>query len=599
MKRKLSALLAFVMLLTGCAGQNTAVENSLGGSSAVTSTTAATSEAFGEETTPPATTTATAGGGAPEQAPTETTEPPAPAETTAAETTSAVTTAQTSAATEAPAVTTTQQTTTTAPATTTTTAATTTTAQTIPSQPTVITGRISSEEQLEGELAILKKGELLFAGKTDEGYYPATAPWLSKLDGGSVLALLYTCDEPTHNNWGILGWGATVKGSYVNGDGVNAAAFQPERTRLLVYSAEDIAEMFGASDISDVENINLGAWCGGRIAGLYLLQGSDAAELIAYEQTVELSRQIVHTYSGKLSNENATAEAAELYSYLRSAYGDCCITGQMESTWMGSPDYEMDYIKGITGKLPAIRGLDFMHNDFNGVAERAEKWWNDGGIVTICWHTGADFASGYNECLADDINWAEAFTEGTDTYNRLIAGMDRAVPSLQRLEDAGVPVLWRPFHEIDGGWFWWSKGGPENFVKLWQMMYTRYTDYWGLDNLIWVLGYSSNMASDRQDWYPGDEYVDLMGADSYTVGANGELYSRCTEIAPEGMPIVYHECANIPTEEELQAAKAEWTYFMVWHTTSLTDTSLNSEKNLKKIYNSDYFITLDELPDFH
>ena len=74
-----------------------------------------------------------------------------------------------------------------------------------------------------------------------------------------------------------------------------------------------------------------------------------------------------------LSNPNATEEAKALYEYLCSLSGTAVLSGQMESTWMGSPDYEMDYIFEKTGKYPAIRGLDYMHDDFNGVNERAKN----------------------------------------------------------------------------------------------------------------------------------------------------------------------------------------------------------------------------------
>ena len=74
-----------------------------------------------------------------------------------------------------------------------------------------------------------------------------------------------------------------------------------------------------------------------------------------------------------LSNENADACAKALYGYICKTYGNKIISGQQESTWMGSEDYEFDYINSKTGKLPAIRGLDFMDDDFSGVVSRAEK----------------------------------------------------------------------------------------------------------------------------------------------------------------------------------------------------------------------------------
>ena len=100
------------------------------------------------------------------------------------------------------------------------------------------------------------------------------------------------------------------------------------------------------------------------------------------------------------------------------------------------------------------------------------------------------------------------------------------------------------------------------------------------------------------EWYPGDAYVDLLGADSYAEGAEAGLYEESVEVAPEGMPIVFHECGRIPTEEELKEAEAAWLFFMVWHTSWLTEEENQPLDALYQIYNSDYFITLDELPDF-
>ena len=92
-----------------------------------------------------------------------------------------------------------------------------------------------------------------------------------------------------------------------------------------------------------------------------------------------------------LSNPNADETTKSVYKYLCSLNGETTLSAQQESTWMGSADYEMDYIFAHTGKLPAMRGLDYMHDDFAGVNKRAAQWWQQGGLVTICWHTGADF----------------------------------------------------------------------------------------------------------------------------------------------------------------------------------------------------------------
>ena len=293
-----------------------------------------------------------------------------------------------------------------------------------------------------------------------------------------------------------------------------------------------------------------------------------------------------------LSNPNATAEAEKLYGYLCSLSGTAVLSGQMESTWMGSPDYEMDYIFETTGKYPAIRGLDYMHDDFAGVNERAKKWWSEGGIVTIMWHTGCDFYGEWADALADEIaDWDATLTPGTPEYEAFIAGMDKAAEALLELQEAGVPVIWRPFHEFDGRWFWWGKGGSENFIKLWQLMYDRYTNHWGLNNLIWVLPYSGNGKA-YGNWYPGDEYCDILGADSYDGGVQNRLYKLLTMVSDDGKPYCFHECGTNPTAEELQTTP--WVWFMTWHTDHITKN--NAPDDPKELYNSDYVITKDELP---
>ncbi len=461
-----------------------------------------------------------------------------------------------------------------------------------PRQAPAVRNAISEEEKTAAIQAILDKGEFLFKGALGQRYTCMNLKWLKESAPTDVLALLWACDDVTHGGWGVLGVESSGKQLEIK-----AASDQPDKVRLRIIPIQELMDLTGAATPADLRGLSIGAWNGGRIAGLYYLAGDVAQELMTYQAQVEEAEQIIHTYTGELSNPNAIENAKKLYEYLKEINGQVCLAGQMESTWMGSPDYEVNFIEKHTGKLPALRGLDFMHNDFNGVTNRAIAWWEKGGIPSICWHTGSDFASGYNESKDHNLNWEEALTPGTADYNKLLKAMDRAVPYLQKLEDAGVPVLWRPFHELDGGWFWWSKGGSDSFVKLWQLMYSRYTDYWGLDNLIWVLGYSGN-GGDMASWYPGDSYVDVLGADSYTPGANGHLYAECLTVAPEGMPIVFHECGAIPTQEQMQQAAAPWALFMVWHTDYLTDGKSNTKDSLKAIYNSDYFITLDELPEF-
>lgn len=291
-----------------------------------------------------------------------------------------------------------------------------------------------------------------------------------------------------------------------------------------------------------------------------------------------------------LSNPNANATTKKVFNYLCQNFGQNILSCQQESTWMGTPDYEINYIKNTTGKLPAIRGLDFMNNDFDGVTQRAIEWWNKGGLVTIMWHTGV-YGSGYTECLNDNPNFSKLLTKGTAEYNAMIASWDQAAAALSELQDAGVTVIWRPFHEFDGQWFWWGKGGSQNFIKLWQMMYDRFTNVHGLNNLIWVLGYSGEV---KDGWYPGDDYCDIIGSDTYDNSTNKNGWDRLLSVSQNKL-LTFHECGKVPSVENFVNDGTMWSWFMIWHTDYITS---NSKTTLKSVYNHELVITLDELPAF-
>ena len=308
--------------------------------------------------------------------------------------------------------------------------------------------------------------------------------------------------------------------------------------------------------------------------------------------SLTVSENINREYT--LSNPNADKTATAVYGYLTSLYGKQVLSAQQESTWMGSDNYEFDYIQSASSKLPAIRGFDYMNDDFEGVNKRALEWWQSGGLVTICWHTGSNFSGEWNDAQNTEIaDWDKALTEGTDEYNALISGMDKGAAALSELQKQGVTVLWRPFHEFDGKWFWWGKGGEENFKKLWRIMYERYTNDWKLNNLIWVLGYSHN-GIDCKSWYVGNKYCDIIGADSYDGGAQPGLFTQLIKINSDNKPKCFHECGKNPDENELNSTR--WLWFMTWHTEYLTDN--NDTTSLNKLYNSELVITLDELPNF-
>ena len=107
-------------------------------------------------------------------------------------------------------------------------------------------------------------------------------------------------------------------------------------------------------------------------------------------------------------------------------------------------------------------------------------------------------------------------TPGTETYTRWARQADVIAGFLTQLKDAHIPVLWRPYHEMNGDWFWWGKrGGPNGYAALYRQMYDRFVHVHHLDNLLWV--WNANAPAPHilpyPECYPGHEYVDVLATD--------------------------------------------------------------------------------------
>lgn len=159
-----------------------------------------------------------------------------------------------------------------------------------------------------------------------------------------------------------------------------------------------------------------------------------------------------------------------------------------------------------------------------------------------------------------EFDATNATVEGTWENKVFTEDLKNAAAYLKLLRDADIPVLWRPFHEAAGGWFWWGKDAA-NFKSLWIAMF-NYFKTEGLDNLIWVWTTEGNDA----DWYPGDQYVDIVGRDVYNK-ETADCVSEYTSIAENyGNKIVsLSECGTVGLISEQWASGARWSWFMPWY----------------------------------
>ncbi len=331
---------------------------------------------------------------------------------------------------------------------------------------------------------------------------------------------------------------------------------------------------------------------------------------------------------GDTVSENTNEKTQQLYTWLLKNYGKNMVSAQQ----MGNKYQEEDIVYYmLTGDLPAIKGFDFISTTTADDAESRSEWtqmaidWHtkSNGIVAFCWHwnvprdvdqdpesTAKQF---YSEKIAN-FDLKNAVTPGTKEYEVVIHDIDLVAIELQKLEEAGVPVLWRPLHEASGAWFWWGVANPEiakgeYYQKLWYMIYDRLENYHKLTNLIWVWNGQNKHTKVHPNTY------DISGIDVYPTTEDHSIqeqsYNNLLKITDEGKMLALTEVGYIPDPDEFIANidNVKWLMYMPWNGEFISDKSnlygipeLNtermSEEFLKKVMAHENVITWSELPDW-
>ena len=306
---------------------------------------------------------------------------------------------------------------------------------------------------------------------------------------------------------------------------------------------------------------------------------------------------------------NPSAATTDLYRFLSKTYGKVILSGQYGG------DVEFNRIKSVSGRTPLIRGFDLIeyspsrvaHGSTSTETEKAIAWHAQNGIVTFAWHwnapkdlidqPGKEWWRGfYTEATTFDVTKAMNNT-ASEEYTLIIRDIDAIAIQLKKLKDANVPVLWRPLHEAEGAWFWWGAKGPEPCKWLWKLAFDRLVNYHQLDNLIWV--WTSTASAAAVDWYPGDNYVDIIGADIYlpagTYTSNFIMFDNLASIFGGKKIITLSENGPMPDPERLFLERAAWNWFCTWGGSFITDGLSNSAAHINTVFNHEYVITLDEL----
>ena len=314
-----------------------------------------------------------------------------------------------------------------------------------------------------------------------------------------------------------------------------------------------------------------------------------------------------------LVDRRATAGARALHSYLIDLYGQKTLSGQHEEA-------DAKYLRDTIGKSPAILGSDLIEyspsrvangSKPEGTTERLIQSARKGQIITLAWHWNAPkdlinqekfvkpngqtvnalwWRGFYTEATTFDVQKALANPQSQD-YKLLLRDIDVIARELKKLNAAGVPVLWRPLHEAEGGWFWWGAKGPEPLKKLWRLMFERLTNHHKLHNLIWVFTGTPNMA-----WYPGDDVVDIIGVDAYPSDVGDPLGSTWDALKQQfdGKKLLaLSEFGGVPDVHKARRYGVRWSYFMSW-TSELGPRKMPPEV-LDRIYKSPAVLNQSDL----
>jgi mannan endo-1,4-beta-mannosidase len=309
----------------------------------------------------------------------------------------------------------------------------------------------------------------------------------------------------------------------------------------------------------------------------------------------------------------ASMQALKVYKFLRDNYGIRTISATMANVSFNTN--EAQWVYKHTGHWPAMNCIDFIHmgEPFANYTDmtQMQDWWDNNGIILACWHWRVPIAQGseVREFYSKDNNFnpANAVIPGTWENDFIEADIENLAVLLKQFKDAGIPVIWRPFHEAAGGWFWWGNGSGATYVQLWQWMFNKLVKEHKLNNLIWVWTTENN----DDTWYPGDDYVDIIGRDIYNQASTTMLASEFSSIQRRfpNKIVTLSECGSVATINNQWQAGARWSWFMPWYDAGRTRSVVSNEFNgtnhqhaniawWNAAFSNRYVLTRDDLPDW-
>ncbi|MEO6917125.1 MAG: glycosyl hydrolase [Chitinophagaceae bacterium] len=250
-------------------------------------------------------------------------------------------------------------------------------------------------------------------------------------------------------------------------------------------------------------------------------------------------------------DRNATAETKALFRNLKKLSVDHTLFGHQHAIeyghgWAG--DLDRSDVKSVTGSHPGVIGVDL--SGFTGQSpERIEKaktevkksvtdTYDRGGVITVAWHFNNPLSGGgfyWNDTVSiASVKYLAPGGKNNEQYKTILRSIGEWAKSVRGKDGKAVPMIFRPFHEFDGDWFWWGKGhtSREDFMSIWRFTVSFLRDSVGVHNFIYAYSPDNRFTTEAEylERYPGDAWVDLVGMDNYgDMGRNGYNIEAATQ----------------------------------------------------------------------
>jgi mannan endo-1,4-beta-mannosidase len=262
------------------------------------------------------------------------------------------------------------------------------------------------------------------------------------------------------------------------------------------------------------------------------------------------------------ADPEATAATVKMLAGLKAATEKGIMFGHQDDLAYGIgwvyPEGESD-VKRVAGDYPAVYGMDLGKIEhraavnldsvpFEHMRSFVREIWARGGVTTFSWHLDNPLTGGSTWDISSDMVVASVLPGGEnhDRYRQWLDNLAGFLASLTDDDGTAIPVIFRPYHEHTGSWFWWGEKlcTAEDFIALWRFTFDYLCKEKGVHNLLFA--YSSSGDIEDRDYYleryPGDGYVDLMGFDYYQMA--GAADGSFTEAVDRVLGIVTEVAAE-------------------------------------------------------